>query len=62
MGWRTGSAQLDQPNFIFIVVDDLNDYVQGITDQPQVLTPNIQELANRGMLFSNAYANSPGCA
>lgn len=62
LGWRTGSAQLDQPNFIFIVVDDLNDYVQGITDQPQVLTPNIQELVNRGMLFSNAYANSPGCA
>ncbi len=51
-----------QPNFIFIVVDDLNDYVEGITDQPQVSTPNITALAESGTLFINAYANNPGCA
>lgn len=51
-----------KPNFIFIVVDDLNDYVEGFTDNPQILTPNIKSLANSGTIFINNYASSPGCA
>ncbi len=51
-----------KPNFIFIVIDDLNDYVEGFDGQPQVETPNISALAASGTTFLNAYSNSPGCA
>ncbi|MFI5172606.1 MAG: sulfatase-like hydrolase/transferase [Chitinophagales bacterium] len=51
----------DKPNFIFIVLDDLNDYVEGFTDQPQVLTPNLKALSEEGMVFTNAFVNAPGC-
>lgn len=54
-------AQADQPNFIFIVVDDLNDYIEGYTDQPQIETPNVKALAEEGTLFLNAYASAAGC-
>ncbi len=56
------SQAADKPNFIFIVVDDLNDYVEQLTDQPQITTPEIKALAESGTLFTNAYANNPGCA
>lgn len=52
----------EKPNFIFIVVDDLNDYVEGFTDQAQVVTPHIKALADSGVVFLNAFTNSPGCA
>jgi len=58
---RICNGQTDQPNFIFIVVDDLNDYIEGYTDQPQIETPNVKELAAEGTLFLNAYASAPGC-
>lgn len=53
---------VDAPNFIFIVIDDLNDYIEGYTDQPQILTPNIKALAESGTLFYNSYSNAAGCA
>lgn len=55
-------AQTLQPNFIFIIVDDLNDYIDGLSDMPQLETPNIRNLADSGTLFLNSYANAPGCA
>jgi len=51
-----------QPNFIFIVADDLNDYIGVLGGHPQVETPNIDSLAAKGVTFLNAYCNSPGCA
>ena len=51
-----------KPNFIFIVVDDLNDYTQGLNGNPEVQTPNINELESMGISFVNAYVNTPGCA
>ena len=51
-----------KPNFIFILVDDLNDYIGVLGGHPQVETPNIDSLAKHGVTFLNAYCNSPGCA
>ncbi|HNV99435.1 MAG TPA: sulfatase-like hydrolase/transferase [Chitinophagales bacterium] len=61
-GNRYASAQATQPNFLFIIVDDLNDYVEGFTDMPQVISPNIKSLIDSGTVFLNNYANAPGCA
>lgn len=47
-----------KPNIVLLVVDDLNDWVGCLGGHPEVQTPNIDRLARRGMLFSNAH--SPG--
>ena len=50
-----------RPNVLFISVDDMNDWV-GCLGSSRIPTPNIDELAGRGMLFTNAHAPSPKCA
>lgn len=52
----------EKPNFIFIVVDDLNDYQDIYDGHPQIETPHIDGLASSGIRFQNAYAACPGCA
>jgi len=50
-----------QPNVLFIAVDDLNDWVGCLKGHPQVKTPNIDRLAAMGTLFTNAHTQSPIC-
>jgi hypothetical protein len=40
-----------QPNFVLIIADDLNDYVQGFDGHPQAKTPNIAKIAKKGTTF-----------
>ncbi|MEX0320564.1 MAG: sulfatase [Puniceicoccaceae bacterium] len=49
------------PNVLFIAIDDLNDWVGCLDGHPQVKTPNIDKLAERGTLFTNAHCQSPIC-
>ncbi|HLU92811.1 MAG TPA: sulfatase [Membranihabitans sp.] len=49
------------PNFLFIAIDDLNDWIGVLHGHPQVRTPNIDKLAERGFLFSNAHTQAPLC-
>jgi len=51
-----------QPNFVFITIDDCNDWVQGFSGHPQSNTPNIRFLEKKGTTFTNAYASAPQCA
>src|SRR5690606_41222469 len=50
-----------KPNFLFIVIDDLNDWIGVLNGHPQVKTPNLDRLARRGYLFANAHTQSPLC-
>src|SRR5690554_5278908 len=50
-----------KPNVLFIAVDDLNDWIGVMGNHPQVQTPNIDKLARRGTLFTNAHAQAPLC-
>lgn len=50
-----------RPNVLFIAVDDLNDWVGVLGGHPQAQTPNIDRLAERGVLFTRAYCSAPGC-
>ncbi|MCK5465302.1 MAG: sulfatase-like hydrolase/transferase, partial [Bacteroidales bacterium] len=52
----------EHPNVLFIICDDLNDYVEGMGGHPQAITPNIARLASEGISFSNAHSNHPVCA
>ncbi len=52
---------VEQPNVLMIVVDDMNDWVGCMGGHPQVQTPNIDRLAQRGLLFTNAHVPAPVC-
>lgn len=51
-----------QPNFVLIVADDLNDYVQGFDGHPQAKTPNISKIEKKGTTFTNTFCAGPKCA
>ena len=58
----TCSAQAaPKPNILFIAIDDQNDWIGCLNGHPQVKTPNIDRLANRGTVFLNAHCQSPLC-
>jgi len=52
---------LDKPNVLFIIVDDLNDYLGTFGGHPQSKTPNIDKLAAQSVQFINAQTNAPVC-
>ncbi|MEM7012694.1 MAG: sulfatase-like hydrolase/transferase, partial [Verrucomicrobiota bacterium] len=49
-----------RPNVLFISVDDWNDWL-GCMGHEQALTPNVDRLADRGVLFTNAHCVAPVC-
>lgn len=49
------------PNVLFISLDDLNDWVGCYGGHPDAKTPNIDRLAARAVVFTNAYCVSPIC-
>jgi arylsulfatase A-like enzyme len=51
-----------KPNFLVIIVDDLNDWIEPLKGHPQTLTPNLNKLASQGVVFSQAYCQAPICA
>ena len=48
------------PNIIFISIDDLNDWV-GFLGHQQAITPHMDQLAARGYSFINAHCPAPVC-
>lgn len=55
----------EKPNVLFIICDDLNDWVSGLggrVGHPQSLTPNIERFAKTATAFPLAYSNNPVCA
>ncbi len=50
-----------KPNVLFISVDDLNDWIGCLNGHPQALTPSMDRLAKRGVLFANAHCAAPAC-
>jgi len=52
---------LQKPNVLFIAIDDLNDWIGKLKGHPQSLTPHIDRLADRGVLFTNAHCAAPAC-
>ena len=50
-----------QPNVLFIAVDDLNNWLGCLNNYSNTKTPNIDKLAAKGVLFSNAHCQAPLC-
>lgn len=51
----------ERPDVLFLGIDDLNDWIGCLGGHPDAKTPNIDRLAKRGVLFSNAHCQSPVC-
>ncbi|WP_159951775.1 sulfatase [Polaribacter septentrionalilitoris] len=55
-------SKLKKPNILFILVDDLGYHDLGSTGSTFYETPNVDRLANQGMMFTQGYASSRVCS
>ncbi|MBK1876058.1 sulfatase family protein [Pelagicoccus mobilis] len=51
----------DRPNIILLLTDDQNFRSVGYSGNPQVKTPNIDRLANKGTIFESGYTTTSIC-
>lgn len=51
-----------KPNVLLIAVDDLNDWIGALGGHPQALTPNLDRLISKSVLFTNAHCAAPVCS
>ncbi len=52
----------NRPNFVIMVADDLGYGDLGSYGHPEIRTPNLDQLADEGMSFADAYAAAPVCS
>ena len=56
------SVEQPKPNVIYILADDMGYNVPGVYGGELIKTPHIDQLANNGLLFTEAYAGNSVCA
>ncbi len=59
---EVGRQAAEKPNILFIAIDDMNDWVGFLGGHPQAVTPNMDALARKGVVFENATCPAPGCS
>jgi len=57
----TKQVKQEKPNVLFISIDDLNNWIGCLNGYSNTKTPNLDKLAARGVLFSNAHCQAPLC-
>ncbi|MAT72228.1 MAG: hypothetical protein CMJ58_22205 [Planctomycetaceae bacterium] len=70
IGTPLSHAAAPRPNIVFIMADDLGIGDLGVTGQlaraaanlPAIATPNIDQLASQGTMFTQMYAGAPICS
>jgi arylsulfatase A-like enzyme len=60
-GCKSGQ-ETKKPNIIYVLVDQLRYQSCGFAGDTKARTPNIDELAQEGVIFSQAISNMPVCA
>ena len=55
------SAKDQRPNIVVILADDLGYNDVGFTGKTEIQTPNLDDLANNGVVFTNGYVTHPYC-
>ncbi len=56
------TTEKDRPNILWLDAEDANVNWIGAYGNPAATTPNIDQLAAEGFLYSHAFANAPVCA
>lgn len=62
LGQRQELSGEDRPNFVFFIVDDVSVEDLGCYGHPTIQTPNLDQLANNGLRFENAYLTISSCS
>jgi hypothetical protein len=55
------SAAESRPNVVMILTDDQRHDAAGFTGNPAIHTPNLDRLANTGLIFRNCFGNTSIC-
>ncbi|TWU46072.1 Choline-sulfatase [Rubripirellula tenax] len=55
------TAPAAQPNVLFLSIDDLNDWTGAMGGHALAKTPNLDKLAQQGILFTNAHCSQAVC-
>ncbi len=55
------STNIDRPNIIFVTADQMRAQAQGYMGNQDVITPNLDQLASQGIVFSSAISTFPVC-
>ena len=50
------------PNILFILADDMGQWAMRAYGNKEIHTPNLDRLAKEGLLFTNAFCNTPVCS
>ncbi len=59
---KSASSGKRRPNVIFILTDDQGPWAAGCYATPEIRTPNIDRIAQRGVLFRNFFVATPVCS
>ena len=49
------------PNILFLIADDMSYPISSVYGDKMVPTPNLEKIAQHGVVFSNAFAATPSC-
>ena len=58
----SSDAAGNKPNLVFILTDNHGAWTLGCYGNKEILTPNIDQLAAEGILFTRAYCDNPVCS
>lgn len=58
---QSQAQEIRHPNVLFIVIDDLNDWLSVLDGDNPIKMPNLEKLAGKGALFTRAYCSAPVC-
>ena len=53
---------VDKPNFVFLISEDNSKHFMKLFDETGPSTPNIERLAEHGLIFDRAFSNAPVCS
>jgi len=56
------AEQTARPNVLVIMSDDQGAWAMGCAGNPEIRTPNLDRLADRGIRFANFFCTSPVCS
>lgn len=51
----------DRPNILFVFADQMHGFAMGCMGNVDVHTPNLDQMADDGVLFTNTYSSAPVC-
>ena len=57
-----GCTNHEKPNFVWIISEDNSKHYMELFDPDGIATPNIQDMAADGILFTRAFSNGPVCS